>query len=122
MKEGSSDGDNGVMKGPRGSQSIPEVTENGGGKDGFPKKTFMESGEGASGLVGVEFADHRDWVEIHRLGEVDIGSRVSGAVDLGVHNSSIEVGIDLALTFHKEHVYCIEDEVGLDSKKEEYLD
>ena len=52
------------------------MNENGGGKDGFPNKTAMESGGGATGLVGAEFAGHGDWAENHGLGEVDRENRV----------------------------------------------
>ena len=79
VKEGSSNGDNGVMKGLRGSQSTLEVNENEGGKNGFPSKQVLESGGGATRLVGAEFADHRDWAENHGLGEVDMENRASGA-------------------------------------------
>ena len=117
VKEGSSNGDNGVMKGLRGSQSTPEVNENDGGKDGFPSKQVLESGGGATKLVGAKFADHGDWAENHGLGEIDMENRASGAVDLDVHSSSIEVGSDLAPTLHKEHVDCTEDGVGMNSNK-----
>ena len=43
-KEGSRDGDNGMMKGPSGSQSTTEVNETGGSKDSYPNKTAMEIG------------------------------------------------------------------------------
>ena len=117
VKEGSSNGDNGVMKGLHGSQSTPEVNENNGGKDGFPSKQVLESGGGATRLVGAEFANHGDWAENHGLGEMDMENKASGAVDLDVHSSSIEVGSDLAPTLHKEHVDCTEDGVGTNSNK-----
>ena len=40
-------------------------------------------------------------------------------MDLGVHNSSIEVGSDLALALHKEHVDCTKDGVRLNNNKKE---
>ncbi|KAK7853578.1 uncharacterized protein CFP56_035475 [Quercus suber] len=117
VKEGSSDEDNGVRKGLRGSQSMPEVNENGGGKDGNPNKTVLEHADGETGLVGADFADHGDWAENHGLGEVDMENRASGAVDIGVQSSSIEGGSDLVPALHKEQVVCTADGVGLNSNK-----
>ncbi|KAF3968465.1 hypothetical protein CMV_007642 [Castanea mollissima] len=117
MKEGNSNRDNGRRKGPSGSQSKLEMNENSGGKDSFPNKTTMESGRGVTGLVGAEFTGYKDWAKNHGLGEVDKENRVSCSVDLGVHNSSLYVGTDLALAIHKEHVYYTEEGVGLNSNK-----
>lgn len=93
------------------------MNENGGVKDSYPNKTVMEIGGGATRLVGDEFTGHRDRAENHGLGKVDKENRVSCSVDLGVHNSSLDVGTDLAPTNHKEHVYCIEEGAGLSSNK-----
>ena len=109
VKEGSNDGDNGMMKGPSGSQSTSEVYENGGGKDSFPNKTAMESSGGATGLMGVEFVGHEDRAENHGLGEVDKENRVSCSIDLGVHNSSLDVGTDLVPVIYKKYVYCTKE-------------
>nr|POF08480.1 hypothetical protein CFP56_55720 [Quercus suber] len=104
-----------MMKGPSGSQSMPEVNENGDGKDSFPNKTTMESSGGATGLMGAEFTGHEDWAENHGLEEVDKENRVSCSTDLGVHNSSFDVGTDLELASHKEHMYCTKEGAGLNS-------
>ena len=117
VKEGSNDGDNGMMKGPSGSQSTSEVYENGGGKDSFPNKTAMESSGGATGLMGVEFVGHEDRAENHGLGEVDKENRVSCSIDLGVHNSSLDVGTDLVPVIYKKYVYCTEEGARLSSNK-----
>ena len=116
-KEGSKDGDNGMMKGPSGSQSTAEVNETGGGKDSYPNKTVMEIGGGATRLVEAEFASHEDRAENHGLRDVDKENRVSCSIDLGVHNSSLDVGIDLGPAIHKEHMYCTEEGAGLSSNK-----
>nr|POF20771.1 hypothetical protein CFP56_73626 [Quercus suber] len=94
---------------------MPEVNENGGGKDGNPNKTVLEHADGETGLVGADFADHGDWAENHGLGEVDMENRASGAVDIGVQSSSIEGGSDLVPALHKEQVVCTADGVGLNS-------
>ena len=122
-KEGSKDGDNGMMKGPRGSQSMTEVNETDSSKDSYPNKTAMEIGGGETELVEAEFVGHKDRAENHALGEVDKENKVSCSIDLGVHNSSLDVGIDLAPAIHKEHMYCTEEGARLSSnKKEKYLD
>ena len=117
VKENGSNGDNGVMEGLRGSQSIPEVKDNDGSKEGSPTEQVLERGGAAPRLVGAEFADQGDWAENHGLGEVNMKNRVGGAVDLGVHSSSTEVGSDLVPALHKEHVNCMEDGAGLNSNK-----
>ena len=69
VKEDSSDGDKGVMKGPSGSQSMTKVDESGGGQESNPNKTIMEVVEGATGLVGVDLVGHKDRAENHGFGE-----------------------------------------------------
>ena len=68
-------------------------------------------------MVEAEFAGHGDRAENHALGEVDKENRVSCSIDLDVHNSSLDVGTDLAPAIHKEHMYCTEEGARLSSDK-----
>ncbi|KAL0009323.1 hypothetical protein SO802_010825 [Lithocarpus litseifolius] len=79
----------------------------------------MEVREGVIELVGEDLAGHEDGAENHLLRGVDKEGRVSCSVDLGVQNSSLDRGIDLAPAIHQEHMYCNEEGAWLSNNKTE---
>ena len=89
----------------------------GGGEEKNHTKTVKEVVGGVTEPVGENGADNENRAESHGTRDVDKGNRDLCSLFLGVQNSCLHEGTELAPTTHEVHVQIIEDGVGLSNIK-----
>ena len=117
MKDDVHEGNRGERKGQSTSQSTSEMGASSGGEERNHTKTVMEVVGGVTESVGEDWVDSENRAENHGTGDMDKGNRDSCSLFLGVQNSCLHEGIELAPTTHEEHVQSIDDGVGLSNIK-----
>ena len=88
-----------------------------GGEEKNHTKTVKEVVGGVTEPVGENGADNGNRAESHGTRDVDKGNRDLSSLFLGVQNSCLHEGTELAPTTHEEHVQSIDDDVGLTNIK-----